>query len=142
MVYSHITAQLRARGELLLSGRIEEMVASYLYPLPIFLQSQCLVMHSPAEACAVFGHLRVALLQRGVVSLRPQVNAVDIPRAGRFRVWVDWHELALPVDEGRKSSAIYYCRETDLGPQIEMINYTHMSMPELNHQFASLALSA
>ena len=142
MQYSHVTSHLRSRGELLLSGQIEDMVASYIFPLPVYLQSNCLILHTPSDACVVFDHLRDALLQRGVVSLRPEVNAMDIPRAGRFRVWVDWHELAFPVEETRKSSVIYYCRETEFGPQVEMINYTLLSMPELNQRFTALALSA
>jgi hypothetical protein len=142
MAYSQLTAQLRTRGELLLGGRIEEMVASYIYPLPMYLQSRCLVLNSPLDAFVVFDLLRTALLERGVVSLRPQVTAVDIPRGGRFRVWADWHELTHLPENTYKSSVIYYCRETGLGPQVEMINYTHMSMPELNQQFAGLALSA
>lgn len=142
MEYSGLTAQLRTRGEMLLSGRIEELVASYIYPLPLYLQSQCQVLHSPLDAYLVFDLLRTALLQRGVVSLRPQVNAVELPRGGRFRVWADWHEIACPVEDSRKSSVIYYCRETRFGPRVEMINYTLMSMPELNQQFAELALTA
>lgn len=142
MEYSNLTAVLRSRGEFLLCGRIEELVASYVYPLPVYMQSRCMILHSPLDAYLVFSMLRKALLERGVVSLRPQVNAVELPRGGRFRVWADWHELAFPVEETRKSSVIYYCRESEFGPQVEMINYTLMSMPELNQQFAALALTA
>jgi hypothetical protein len=142
MEYSNLTALLRARGELLLCGRIEELVASYVYPLPVYLQSHCLILHTPMDAFLVLGMLRKALVQRGVAALQPQVSAVELPRGGRFRVWVDWHELAFPVEETRKSSVIYYCRESEFGPQVEMINYTLLSMPELNQQFAALALTA
>lgn len=142
MEYLQLNDLLRTRGELLMSGRIEEMVASYIYPLPIYMQSRCMILHTPLDAYLVFDVLRKALLERGVVTLRPQVNAVELPRGGRFRVWADWHELAFPVEETRKSSVIYYCRETEFGPQVEMINYTLTSMPELNQQFAALALTA
>lgn len=142
MEYSNLTAMLRSRGELLLCGRIEEMVASYIYPLPVYMQSRCMILNSPLDAYLVFDMLRKALVGRGVVALQPQVNAVELPRGGRFRVWADWHELAFPVEETRKSSVIYYCRETESGPRVEMINYTLMSMPELNQQFAALALTA
>jgi hypothetical protein len=123
-------------------GQFDRLISNYIFPLPIYLQSHCMIVQSPESARVVFSHLRSALVQRGVVSLRPQVNAMDIPRGGRFRVWVDWHELAFPVEETRKSSAIYYCRESELGPQIEMVNYTLLSMPELNQRFATLAMSA
>lgn len=142
MEYSNLTAMLHCRGELLLCGRIEEMVASYIYPLPVYMQSRCMILQSPLDAYLVFDMLRKALVGRGVVALQPQVNAVELPRDGRFRVWADWHELAFPVEETRKSSVIYYCRQTEAGPRVEMINYTVTSMPELNQQFAALALTA
>lgn len=48
----------------------------------------------------------------------------------------------MPAAEMRISQAIYYCRVTDLGPRIEMVNYTRLSMPELHQEFEALALSA
>lgn len=142
MQHSQITAHLRDRAELLMSGQFDRMVADYLYPLPVFLHSSRLVLRSADHAAVVFAHVRQALVERGVVALRPSVSAIDLPRAGRFRVWVDWQEIAFPPEATRISQAVYYCRATDLGVQTEMVNYTHLSMPELNQQFAALALSA
>ena len=141
-MHSQVTSQLRSRGDLLLAGRIDELLSSYIYPLPIFLPQQRMVVQGPEQARTVFTILREALAQDGIVALRPQVRAVELPRAGRFRLWVDWQELAMPGGEVRTSSVIYYCRATALGPQTEMINYTHLSMSELNQQFQALALSA
>lgn len=141
-MHSQIAAQLRSRGDLLLSGRIDELLSGYLYPLPVFLPQQRMVLQGPNEAQAAFAILRRVLVQGGVVALQPQVKAVELPRSGRFRVWVDWQELALQDDKLSTSSVIYYCRATPLGPLIEMVNYTHLSMPELNQQFQALALSA
>ena len=142
MQYSQIIAHLRDRAELLMSGRFDRMVADYLYPLPVFLHTSRLVLQSEDHAVLVFAHLRHALVERGVVVLRPSVSAIDLPRAGRFRVWVDWQEIAFPPEATRISQAVYYCRATDLGLQTEMVSYTDLSMPELNQQFAALALSA
>lgn len=139
---SQVTAHLRSCGDLLLSGRIDEMLTAYLFPLPIFLPAQRMLLHGPEEARAVFTVLRRSLLQSGVVALRPQVQAVELPRGGRSRLWVDWQELVMPAAEMRISQAIYYCRVTDLGPRIEMVNYTRLSMPELHQEFEALALSA
>jgi hypothetical protein len=142
MMYSQITSALCHRAELLLSGRIDHLVEQFAYPLPVFMQSTRLVITSPDQARVIFDHLRLALVERGVVMLRPKISAVDLPRAGRFRVWVDWHEIAFPAEATRMSQAIYYCRISDLGLHTEMLNYTHLSMPELNPQIAALALSA
>ncbi len=142
MLYSQITTHLQAKGELLLSGQFDRLTTSYVFPLPIFLHASRLVISAPDQARAVFRHLREALVDRGVVALRPKVSAIDLPRAGRFRIWVDWQEIALPVEATRISQAVYYCRDTGIGLQTEMVNYTHLSMPELDRQFAALALSA
>ncbi len=142
MLYSQISKHLRDRAELLMTGQFDRMVADYLFPLPVFLHSSRLVIASPDHAVQVFSHLRDALQDRGVVALRPKVSAIDLPRTGRFRVWVDWQEIAFPAEGTRVSQAVYYCRATELGLQTEMVNYTHLSMPELNQQFAAIALSA
>lgn len=142
MLFSQVSKHLQSRAEMLLSGQLDRMAADYVFPLPIFLHRSRLVLHTPEHALLVFAHLRAALVERGVVRLKPGISAIDLPRAGRFRVWVDWQEIASPADATRISQAVYYCRQTDLGLRTEMLNYTHLSMPELNHQFAALALSA
>jgi hypothetical protein len=142
MLYSHVASHLRARGELLLSGQFDRMIAGYNFPLPIFLHSSRLVIHTPDQAAVVFSQLRDALSERGVVALRPSIAALDLPRAGRFRVWVDWQQIAFAAESTRISQVVYYFRDTDLGLRTEMLNYTHLSMPELDQQFAALALSA
>lgn len=142
MLYSQISRHLRTRGELLLSGQFDRMIANYAFPLPVFLKANQLVIHTPDHAAAVFSQLRAALVARGVVSLRPSVSAIDLPRAGRFRVWVDWQEIALPAEETRISQVIYYLRDTDQGLRTEMLDYTHLSMPELDGQIGAHALSA
>jgi hypothetical protein len=142
MLFSQISTLLRIRGELLISGQIDRMINDYIFPLPVFLHSSRLVIQTPDHAWMVFSHLRSALVERGVVALQPKISAVDLPRAGRFRVWVDWQEIAFPPEETRISQAVYYVRQTEFCLQTEMVNYTHLSMPELNRQFAALALSA
>lgn len=142
MQNSQITKHFRARGNLLLSGQFDRMAADFAYPLPIFLHSSRLLIASPEQAATVFRQLRDALALRGVVELRPRVSAIELPRAGRFRVWVDWQEIAPSSEETRFSQAVYFCRHTDSGLITEMVNYIRLSMPELDRKFAALALSA
>ncbi|MCU0826548.1 MAG: hypothetical protein MUE52_03895 [Tabrizicola sp.] len=127
---------------MLLQGNYAPIVAQYVYPLPMYLGESRVIVRTPEEATGMLCLLRAAYLERGVVTLLPRVTAVGLPREGRFRVWVDWQELALPAEESRSSSVIYYCRSTPAGLRIEMVNYTRVSMPELNPHFAALALSA
>jgi hypothetical protein len=141
-MHSQIEAHFRFRGDLLVSGRIDELLDSYVFPLPIFLPSERLLLSGPQEARVLFALMREALIKDRIVALRPEVRAVELPRAGRFRVWVTWHEVPMQGGVPRSSSAIYFCRVTSLGPRVEMVNYTQVSMPELAQQYEALALSA
>lgn len=141
-MFSQVTALLRSRSEKLLNGQLDELAANYVYPLPVHLGPSLVIVRSATEARSILAFLREALAKRGVFAVQPKVVAIDLPRAGRFRVWVDWNELAIPVEGTRRSSAIYYCKTTSDGLKTEMVNYTQLSMPELNPQFAALALSA
>jgi hypothetical protein len=132
-MHSQLTAELRARGNLLLQGRIDELLDTYIFPLPVFMPEQRLLLTCPDQAHALFTLLHAWLKRTGVVSVQPEVQAVELPRSGRFRVWVDWQERIMPSAETRVSQ---------LGPRIEMVNYTRLSMPELHQEFEALALSA
>lgn len=141
-MHSHLTAELRARGNLLMQGHIDELLGSYIFPLPVFLPEERLLLTCPDQAHALLTLLRAMLTRTGVTAIQPIVQAVELPRLGRFRVWVDWQERVLPSGEMQVSSVIYYFRVTKLGPRIEMLNYTRLSMPELHQEFEALALSA
>lgn len=136
-------AQLGARADQLMSGRMDELVQHYRYPLPLHMVRTRIILRDAGEARAVFGLLRQSLVDRGVIALIPRVAAVDLPSARRrFRLWVDWQERTRTGEGCRHSSAIYYCAATPSGFQTEMIQYTRQSMPELTPHFAALALSA
>lgn len=141
-MHSNLAGVFCSRGNLLMQGQLETLLDAYIFPFPVFLPEQRMVLSSRDEARAVLWLLLDWSKRSGVVSIRPEITAVELPRSGRFRVWVDWQELAMPLGETRLSSAIYYCRTTACGPRIEMVNYTRLSMPELNHELQALALSA
>lgn len=141
-MFDQIAAQLRFRADSLLSGRYEGIAADYAYPLPVYLGANRIIVRTPDEAQAMLNLQHSVYLGRGVQRLTPTVKALDLPRGGRFRVWVDWREDAPDTRETRVSTAQYYCRITPAGLRIEMVNYTRLSMPEFKPHFAALALSA
>jgi hypothetical protein len=133
---------MAARADKMLSGQMEAIAASYAFPLPVYLSDQPLVVSSPERACAMLCLQRLSMIQRQVVALRPTVKAIDLPRNGRFRVWVDWLEQAIPAEGTGRSSAVYYCTTRGSELQIEMVAFSRLSVPELKPQFAAIALSA
>jgi hypothetical protein len=141
-MFSEVHAQLTRRADLLMAGRVGDLLADYHYPLPLFLLTDRVIIRSVEEVIPVLHLVRDELLARGVIRLVPTVSALDIPRAGRFRAWVTWHEIAADPTENRTSDVIYFCKKTPHGMRMEMVCYTRLSMPDLSPKFADLALSA
>jgi hypothetical protein len=141
-MFSVVASQFGMRADWLLAGRYDDIAAGYRYPLPVFLGTRRMIVCSPDEAKAMLALQHSVHLGRGVRKLTPKVTALDLPQGDRFRVWVDWHEQADAPKDCRVSSALYYCSLAPTGLQIEMVNYTRLSMPEFKPHFAALALSA
>lgn len=141
MSVSLIAAHLSRRGDLLLSGQIDTLLSTYAFPLPVFLEERLLLIGSEEQAREILGHLRLSLKDRGIRTMQPKVTAVELPRAGRFRVWVDWTEVGASSGGPCLAQAIYYCRESEAGLQIEMVNYTQLGRRR-NGQIEVLALTA
>jgi hypothetical protein len=141
-MFSRIAAQFRSRALWLLAGRIDEIVAEHQFPLPVDFGDSRLIVRSPDEARTLLGHLRAAYVRRGVAALVPMITAVDLPRGGRFRVWVDWHSAPHPGGPTHLASAVYYCRQVPAGMRIEMVDCTSLAIPDLQPELAALALSA
>lgn len=142
VTYSQIIAQMRRRAEGLMAGNLDELVRDYSFPVLVDLQSTRVIVRNPQESRAMLALQRKMMIDRGVTRLEPEVTAMDLPRAGRLRVWVDWHELAPGHEGARVSSAVYFCSIEGAALQIQMIEYLRLSSPELNTQFAALALTA
>ena len=141
-MFSKVASQLRNRAAWLMAGHYDRIVAEYCFPLPVHLDGSRVIARSAAEATAMLSLQRAAFMERGVIALKPSVTAMDLPRGGRFRIWVDWQEMTLSDQGTMQSKTIYYCRQKPVGFQIEMVDYTRLSTPEPQTQFAALALSA
>jgi hypothetical protein len=141
-MFSEVASQLRNRAAWLVAGHYDRIVAEYCFPLLVHLDASRVIVRSATEATAMLRLQHATLTERGVIALKPCVTAMDLPRKGRFRIWVDWHEVTVSDQAPLQSKAIYYCRQTPAGFQIEMVDYTRLSTPELQPHFAALALSA
>lgn len=141
-MFSQMTAHLRQRADDLWNGRFDALAAQYLYPLPAFLAGTRMIVRNPREAASMLALQRAAYMERGVLAIHPKVVAMDLPRGNRFRAWVDWEELALPVEQTRVCSVLYYMGIVPDGFRIEMVDYVTLTMPELTSHYAAVALSA
>jgi hypothetical protein len=141
-MFSEVSAHLTRRADLLMAGRVGDLLSDFHYPLPLFLLTDRVILRSAEEVISVLHLVRDELLARHVTRLVPTVSAVDIPRAGRFRTWVTWHEMTVNPADSRSSDVIYFCKKSAHGLRMEMVCYTRLSMPEISPKFAELALSA
>jgi hypothetical protein len=129
-MFGKVQALLEWRATLLLSGRFDDLASTYFIPKVAFLEGRQLVLTEPEDMVAVLRELATKLRLRGVVRLIPSVKALEIPRNGRFRVWVHWEEISgSPANDGT-SDAIYYFRETEAGLRSEMVDFSRVSRPE------------
>jgi hypothetical protein len=142
IMFVELTAHLAGKADDLMAPRLDFVTSEYQYPLPVFLLNRRIIVRSVQESQSLLRALHQELRARNVTRLVPAVSAMDIPRAGRFRAWVTWHELTADPAENRSSDVIYFCKKTPLGLRTEMVCYTRLSMPELSPRFAHMALSA
>ncbi|MCB6179610.1 hypothetical protein LHP98_15925 [Rhodobacter sp. Har01] len=83
-------AQLTTLASQINSGGFHLAARNFAYPLPIFLGNTTTVAETPEQVGALLRQLRVLVRARGYRRLVPRMASVELPRRGRFRVWVDW----------------------------------------------------
>ena len=123
--------QLQWRANVLLSGRYEDLARQYDQPLPVFLGDQRLTFASNTILASYFKTFHSALNERGIAALAPTLIARELPRKGRFRLWVQWDYGRPQQPPSHSADCIYYCRSGDGGLVTEMIQYTRIGLPDL-----------
>ena len=142
MQFSEISALMRRRSQLLLAGEVDTLAGAFSYPLPVFLQSGRIVVQHRQDAGMLLQLLRTSLADRALAQITPTVRAVDIPRGGRFRAWVDWQASGPQGQDTPLGSMICDLGQGQAGPRIEMVSCPRLSMPDLVPRLAALARCA
>lgn len=142
MLNTQVSAHLRRRAAALLGNRLDEILADYLFPLPVDLGDTRLVVQGPEQARAILALQRQSLSDCSIVTLRPRVAAISLPQVGRYRVWVDWTEQGSCGAPDRHASVVYYCRGDGTELRIEMVHYTRLAAPDLQSCIEALAPTA
>ena len=130
-MFRKIEANMQRRADLLAAGRLGELVEAYLYPLVLYLGNQQKIIDGPGEMIWVFSELQQDHLTRGVTHLVAEVAAVDLPRQGRFRAWVSYHEMGSGTWQPKRSDVVHYCRDTAEGIKSEMLEYESCAIPHI-----------
>jgi hypothetical protein len=95
-----------------------------LITLPFGLQrtDDFAVLHSMPDFMQLAASYRADLLEIGVSGLRGRVAAFELPRAGRYRLWVDIDYLG-PMEIERAEQIILYCSQDRGTPRIDMAHW-------------------
>lgn len=129
-MFQRVQDLLNWRATLLLTGRYDDLAASYIFPNVAFLEGRQLVLPNADAAVTLLQRLAQRLLARGVYRMIPSIKAMEIPRDGRFRVWVHWRETSTTPANENSSYGICYFRETETGLRSEMMDFSRVSKPD------------
>lgn len=141
-MFGDIQARLQRRADLLLCGNYAAMLSDYACPIGIYFEDKVLAIRNPYEMEQLFSSVHHAMLARGVVALHPVIQAVELPRKGRQRVWARWEQIAADPAQSRTAEVIYYCRQTPAGLVTELMHYLRLGMTELQEIAPVAARSA
>lgn len=127
MLQSQILAHFQEQANCLMAGDLQRFEDMFSLPLPIHFPNGMTVVLDQECGGQILNQIRDELLSRGVVCSRPEISAVELPKADRFRVWIDWKETTADGIEVSGPSIVYYCRKSPTGLRTEMVQYTKVA---------------
>jgi hypothetical protein len=105
------------------AGDIAPIADCASYPLPIQMDGNLTLFRTREDMISALTHYRAQNIAQGFAPSRAQVVAVDLPRKGRFRLWVDWHYDTRDAPPRPRTQNIYYCVMINGQITVEMVQY-------------------
>jgi hypothetical protein len=126
------------------AGNFARVAESFVYPLPVQVENDLIVLNSAGEMAASLSAYHAQNVAQGLAPSHAQVLAIDLPRNGRFRLWVDWVYQPDAGPEHARTKNLYYCSAIGNRIQIEMIQYLRVAAkgPVIQTAYAERLLSA
>ena len=122
-----VTALIARLGELILAGRLEEATRFWSFPCPVEVEGELMVMRDAQALEAFFRHRSELARKAGLLRLIPRIVAIEVPRDGRFRVWLHWiHHFPDRAEEDRTPSVYFMVRRPSGELSIEMMDTVRM----------------
>ena len=117
-----VEALLSHLGELFVAGRLREITRFWSFPCPVELEGELIVMQDADALEAFLRRRREEARQNGLRAMTPRITAVEVPRGGRFRVWLRWsYLLGDRLQEDVNPSLYYMLRKPSGELSIEMM---------------------
>jgi len=134
-----MTAFFGLLGEHFVAGRLGEAAQAWSFPCPVEIDGELVVMRSPEVFQAYLADQRAVALAAGLTAMTPRVSAIEMPRNGRFRVWLRWvSHFGDRVEEEDHGTVYFMAFRPDGRLTIEMMDI--VQLPSM--QAAAAAQSA
>lgn len=110
------------------AGDFDPIVQGFTYPFPVFVDDLTRVANTESEARQMLEGLMTRVHTGGFVQVAPRMRSIELPNAGRFRIWCDW------VGEGPYGSCtlfrtVCYHRGTHEDHRTEMVRFETLPWP-------------
>ena len=133
---------MQGRADLLFAGRYDDLTRLHASPLPLYFGRSRILIDSRDAMRDYFRCLHQVLQAGGVTALAAKVMAQELPRQGRFRIWVDWAGGDPCAQSPDCHNTVYYCTTRSGGMQVEMIGYPRQFAPDLLKKWQDMRKSA
>ncbi len=110
------------------AGNLVAMAEAYVFPLPVHMNGNMIVLRTPSELVQALALYRDLNLAEALFPSAPRIVAIDVPRNGRFRLWVDISYGSPAAPDQRTTSSIHYCSFIGNRVQIEMVQYLNLAV--------------
>lgn len=103
------------------AGLFGDMVASYCFPLPVEQDGQLVVYPTAARYTQALTQIRATLIAGGMTGLCARVAAEELPRDGRFRIWISLDLIYSDRIDMAAVRFVHYCLRSAAGVRVEMV---------------------
>ena len=126
-MYAQATSLVTRLAEMFNGRDVRAIADCFVFPLPVQVQDDLIVFHTAERMTEALLFYRANNVQQGLSPSVPRIAAIDLPRNGRFRLWVDWNYPETPGMQTQKTQNIYYCSASGGHIVIEMVQYLRVA---------------
>ncbi|MGV8987560.1 MAG: hypothetical protein ACOH2H_14905 [Cypionkella sp.] len=112
-----------------MSGHYEDLARHYAVPMDMDLAGHSISITSREDVVLQLHRCRLALAERGICKLDPQIIALELPNVTQ-RVWVRWHALDANGAELATAETVYVMDKTHGGLRAKSMQHTSLLVPE------------
>lgn len=121
----------------LVSGRYDLLAAHYVFPLPVYIDTECRVVGQAAQIWPFFQTLHAQLRADGYGDLEPRLMSIELAQKARFRMWVDWKGLRTGAEPALLFRTLCYNEGTHADFRSVMVRFDTQPWPQLSQALAA-----